>query len=51
MNFFDQHFQGYQGWAWGPYGCSGNPALISDWSGTPTQTFGSGFQSHLRSRP
>jgi endoglucanase len=51
MAFLDQHGQGYQAWSWGPFNCSQDPALLMDWSGTPTQTYGSGYQSHLRSRP
>jgi hypothetical protein len=50
-NFLDQSFQGYLAWSWGPFDCASSPALLSDWNGNSSQTFGSGFQSHLRSRP
>jgi hypothetical protein len=36
----------YLAWTWDTWGCGG-PVLISDYSGTPCQTFGSGYQAHL----
>ena len=51
MNFLDQHGQGYQAWSWGPFSCSGDPALLSDWSGTPNGAYGQGYKAHLNSRP
>ncbi|HET8844514.1 MAG TPA: cellulose-binding domain-containing protein, partial [Ktedonobacteraceae bacterium] len=37
---------GYLGWGWDTYDCSSFPALITDYSGTPTN-FGAGFKQHL----
>jgi hypothetical protein len=34
-----------------PWGCSSSPALISDWNFTPTQTYGSWYQSYLQGLP
>ena len=51
MAFLDQYAQGYLAWSWGPFSCAVDPALLTDWAGTPTQTYGSGFKSHLLSRP
>jgi hypothetical protein len=51
LNFLDTQGQSYFAWAWGPYNCSSEPALISDWSGTPTQTYGQGFKNHLLNLP
>jgi len=54
MNWLDSHnMQGYYAWTWGPFSCSGDPALITDstWTGTPTQTYGSGYKAHLLTRP
>jgi hypothetical protein len=36
----------YLGWAWNIQDCSGFPALITDYKGTPT-AFGQGFMTHL----
>jgi endoglucanase len=36
----------YLGWSWNVQDCSGFPALITDYSGTPT-AFGQGFKTHL----
>ena len=46
MAWLDQEGIGYLGWAWDTYNCSTFPALISDYSGTPT-AFGAGFKAHL----
>jgi hypothetical protein len=46
MSWLDQHGIGYLAWAWDTYGCNSFPALISDYSGTPTP-FGIGFKNHL----
>jgi hypothetical protein len=46
MAFLDQQGQSYLAWSWGAFGCS-EPALLTDWSGTPTQTYGQGFKNHL----
>jgi hypothetical protein len=48
MNWFDQHSIGYLAWTWTNANCSQTPALISDYTGTPTN-YGAGFKSHLLS--
>jgi cell division septation protein DedD len=49
MSWFDSHSISYLAWTWTASGnCSGTPALISDWSGTPTG-YGAGYKSHLLS--
>lgn len=47
MAFLDRQQQGYLAHTWGPYGCSADPALISDWAGTPTRSYGQGYRDHL----
>jgi hypothetical protein len=51
MNFLDQHGQSYQAWSWGPFNCSGDPALLTDWAGTPNGAYGQGYKAHMNSRP
>jgi len=46
MNFADKAEISYIGWAWIPYDCKTFPALISDYSGTPT-AYGKGLKDHL----
>src|SRR5205814_1930235 len=48
MNWLDTHGAGgsYLGWAWDTFNCNTFPALISDYSGTPTN-FGIGLRDHL----
>ncbi|HXR64371.1 MAG TPA: cellulose binding domain-containing protein [Ktedonobacteraceae bacterium] len=46
MNWLDQEGIGYLGWGWNTYDCSSFPALISDYSGTPT-AYGAGLKQHL----
>ncbi len=46
MNWADSVGVSYLGWAWDTWNCSSGPALISSYSGTPTD-FGAGFQAHL----
>ncbi len=49
MNWFDSHGIGYLAWTWTATGnCGGTPALISDWTGTPTG-YGAGYKAHLLS--
>jgi hypothetical protein len=48
MTFADSHGISYLGWAWDPYGCGSFPALIVDYTGTPT-AYGMGLKSHLAS--
>ena len=46
MNWLDQNNIGYLAWAWNTYNCYNFPALISDYSGTPT-AYGAGLKTHL----
>lgn len=46
MKFADQGRLSYLGWAWDTYDCGGFPALIADYSGTPTR-YGIGLMRHL----
>jgi len=46
MNWLDAHSGSYLGWTWDTWNCSSGPALISDYSGTPTN-FGIGLRDHL----
>ena len=46
MPWMDSHSISYLGWTWDTWNCSSGPALISDYSGTPTN-FGVGYQAHL----
>jgi hypothetical protein len=49
MAWADANGVGYSAWTWNPWGVcnsSGND-LITDWSGTPTSTFGIGYKAHL----
>jgi len=49
MSWADSHGIGYLAWTWTDSGnCSGTPALISDWTGTPTN-YGAGVKAHLLS--
>lgn len=49
MGFFDSEQQSYIAWMWSVANCAQAPALLQDWSGTPTQTFGQGYRDHLLS--
>jgi hypothetical protein len=46
MTYLDANGGNYLAWAWDTYNCSSFPALISDYSGTPT-AFGLGYRNHL----
>lgn len=46
MPWMDSHGFSYLGWTWDTWNCSSGPALISDYSGTPTN-YGVGYQNHL----
>lgn len=46
MDWMDAHGGNYTAWSWATYDCSTFPALISDYTGTPTG-FGVGFRNHL----
>ena len=48
MPWLDQHGIGYLAWTWSPYSCTGTPALITDYTGTPT-AYGQGYKTHLLS--
>ncbi len=49
MSWFDSHGISYLAWTWTATGnCGGTPALISDWTGTPTG-YGAGYKAHLLS--
>lgn len=48
MTWLDQHNVGYLAWTWNTWDCGDGPALIKDYSGTPT-AFGQGVMEHFRS--
>ena len=48
MSWLDSHGIGYSAWTWNPYSCTATPALITDYTGTPT-AYGLGFKNHLLS--
>ncbi|WP_082598633.1 MULTISPECIES: cellulase family glycosylhydrolase [unclassified Kitasatospora] len=51
MAWADANGVGYTAWTWNPWGCSSNGnVLIADWNGTPTATYGQGYQAHLLSQ-
>ncbi len=37
----------YVGWTWNNWDCGSGPALVTDFYGTPTSTYGEGFKTHL----
>jgi len=47
MAWADAHGVGYTAWTWNPWGCTGGNVLIQDYTGTPTETYGTGFKAHL----
>ncbi|NUT36835.1 MAG: cellulase family glycosylhydrolase [Hamadaea sp.] len=47
MAWADAHGVGYLAWTWNPWGCGQGNVLITDYTGTPTVTFGEGFKAHL----
>jgi hypothetical protein len=47
MAWADAHGVGYTAWTWNTWGCSQGNVLITDYSGTPTSTFGEGIKAHL----
>jgi endoglucanase len=47
MPWADAHGLSYFGWAWVTSSCASEPALISDYSGTPT-AYGAGFRDHVK---
>lgn len=46
MAWLDAHNAGYLGWGWNTANCSSFPALVSDYTGTPTP-YGAGLHDHL----
>jgi hypothetical protein len=46
LDWADKAGVSYLGWAWFTGNCAGEPALISDYNGTPT-AYGAGFHDHL----
>ena len=47
MAWLDAHGQSYLAWTWDTWDCRSGPALIADYGGSATQTFGKGFHDHL----
>jgi hypothetical protein len=47
LNWSDAHGVSYLAWAWNVGSCGGEPSLITNYSGTPTQTYGLGYEHHL----
>lgn len=55
MRWADKRHIGYLAWAWdatryGYWNCKSGPALIFDYDGTPTDSYGKGYRAHLRAR-
>jgi len=46
MSWADLHGISYLAWTWDTWDCANGPALITDYTGTPT-AFGAGFRDHL----
>jgi hypothetical protein len=46
LPWLDSHDQSYLAWTWDTWNCASGPALIADYSGTPTN-FGVGYRDHL----
>ncbi len=46
MSWADKNRVSYLGWTWNAWDCSSGPALITDYSGTPTG-LGAGLKAHL----
>jgi len=46
MSWLDSEQASYLAWTWNTWDCSSGPALISDYSGTPT-AYGVGYKAHL----
>jgi Cellulase (glycosyl hydrolase family 5)/Repeat of unknown function (DUF346) len=47
MAWADARGISYLAWTWDMWGCGNTPVLLSDYAGTPCQTFGAGYQGHL----
>jgi endoglucanase len=50
MTWADAHGVGYLAWAWVTSDCAGDPALITNYNGTPTP-YGEGVRTHLLAQP
>ena len=50
MTWADAHGVGYFAWAWVTSNCAGDPALITNYDGTPTP-YGVGVRTHLLAQP
>ena len=48
LDFADRYGISYLGWAWFAGSCTGEPSLITNYSGTPT-AYGIGYKQHLAS--
>lgn len=49
MNWADPRGISYLAWTWDTWGCGGNMALITTYSGTSCSPYGSTYQAHLTS--
>ena len=49
MGWADSAGVSYLGWTWNNWDCGSGPALVSDFYGTPTNSYGVGFRAHLLS--
>jgi len=49
MTWADAHNVGYQAWTWDTWGTCGS--LISDFNGTPANTYGTWVKNHYATRP
>ena len=47
LNWSDANGVSYLAWAWNVGSCSAEPSLITDYSGTPTHTYGQCYHDHL----
>ncbi|MBV8195227.1 MAG: cellulase family glycosylhydrolase [Candidatus Dormibacteraeota bacterium] len=47
MPWADAHGVSYLAWTWNTWDCRGGPALITDYSGTPT-AYGASYRTHLQ---
>ena len=47
MSWADANGVSYLAWTWDTWGCGATLSLISDYSGTPCVSYGSGYQAHL----
>ena len=47
LNWADAHGVSYLAWAWNVSSCTGEPSLITSYTGTPTVSYGLGYRDHL----